>query len=178
MQDVNNEVENDKAVNNERRKSVRYQANESHLSGQDGGTGDAAGSSQAGTMKRMSDSNQDFKKKRHRSTSKIDNGDEAEVSVSGKYNSSGITITIKAPGILDLRAVHLIRNVDEFVRSYKRVRVIIDLGRTRRIQDSGLAMLLLLKKKLGQKIEKIKLINTRRLQHTQFNSLPAIFEIN
>lgn len=129
-------------------------------------------------VKGMTDSNQEGERLLKQYTCKIDHRDEAEVSVSGEYSSSRITITIRAASVLDLRIVQLIRSVEEFVRSYKAVRIIIDLGRTHRIQDSGLAMLLLLKKKLGQKIEKIKLINTRRLQHRQLNYLPAIFEIN
>jgi len=101
----------------------------------------------------------------------------ADVCVSRKHNSSLITVTVKAASILDLRAVFLMNRVDEFVRRYKAENVIIDLARTHFIPDSGLAMLLLLKKKLGQKIKKIKLINTRHLQHSHFGCLDNAFEI-
>lgn len=102
----------------------------------------------------------------------------AEVWASREHDSGRITVKIKATDVLDLRAVHLIRSIDEFVRNYKATRIIIDLGRTYRIQDSGLAMLLLLKKKLKQQINKIKLINTGHLDQRRLCYLSENFEIH
>ena len=113
-----------------------------------------------------------------KSTCKINNYDGAEVCVSRKHDSSRITVTVRAASILDLRAAHLIRSVDEFVRRYKAAHVIIDLGRTHRIHDSGLAMLILLKKKLGKQVKKIKLVNTGNIQRSNLAYLPKAFEVN
>lgn len=132
-------------------------------------------------MQRMTDGNHNSEWILKRFTYKISNKDkqdDVEVWVSRKHNSSRVTVTVRATGILDLRAINLMHNIDQFAKHYKAARIIIDLGRTQRIQDSGLAMLLLLKKKLGHQIEKIKLINTGHLTDSSLAYLPAAFEIN
>ncbi|MDX2506930.1 MAG: hypothetical protein QNL62_20990 [Gammaproteobacteria bacterium] len=95
-----------------------------------------------------------------------------------KQNASQITITVRAAGILDLRALGLMNSIYKFARHYSATRIIFDLRQTHRIQDSGLAMLLLLENKLGQQIEKIKLVSTRHLNNNHLGYLPVRFVIN
>jgi ABC-type transporter Mla MlaB component len=112
-----------------------------------------------------------------RFTYKINNMDEAEVCASRKRHSGRVTVTIKLVGVLDLRAVDLMHSIYEFARNFKAARIVVDLGRTHRIHDSGLAMLLMLKNRLGSQIEKIKLIRTGHLTNNRFCYLPVAFEI-
>ena len=167
-----------KAVNNEKCQSKARLSGEGDTSRQDVWIEDDTGSSEMGSLRSMTDENISGEWILKRSICKTDNLCGAEVLVSRKHDSSRITVTVTAASVWDLRAVHLIHSVVEFVKSYKVVRIIIDLGRTDRVEDSGLAMLLLLKKILGQKIKKIKLVNTRHLQRSHLDLLPAIFEIN
>lgn len=113
-----------------------------------------------------------------RFTYKINNMDQAKVCASREHDSGLVTVTVKLAGVLDLRAVDLMHNIHDFARNFKAARVIVDFGRTHRIHDSGLAMLLLLKNKLGSQIKKIKLINTRHLMNSHFGYLPVTFEID
>ncbi len=113
-----------------------------------------------------------------RSRHKINPTDEAEVLVSKDDISSQVTVTVRAGRVLDLRAVELMRHASIFAKRYNAAGITVDLSRTDRIQDSGLAMLLLLKKNLGQRIRNIKLINTDHLSHSHLAYLPISFEIN
>ncbi len=111
-------------------------------------------------------------------TYKINNIDKAKVCASRKHNSARVTVTVKLVGVLDLRAVYLMHNIYEFAKNFKAAHIIVDLRRTHHIHDSGLAMLLLLKNKLGSQIEKIKLTNTSHLMNRHFAYLPITFEIS
>jgi len=113
-----------------------------------------------------------------RFTYKINNVDEAKVCASRKHDSGLVTVTIKVVGVLDLRAVDLMQRIYEFAKNFKAARIIVDFGRTHCIHDSGLAMLLLLKNRLGSQIKKIKLVNTRHLMNSHLGYLPITFEIN
>ncbi|MDT8283733.1 MAG: hypothetical protein RQ982_13115, partial [Gammaproteobacteria bacterium] len=109
-------------------------------------------------------------------TYKINTMDKAEVSASRKHISGCVTVTIRLAGVLDLRSVDLMHNIYEFARNFKNAHIIVDLDQTHHIRDSGLAMLLLLKNKLGSQSKKIKLINTRYVRNSHFAYLPITFE--
>lgn len=111
-------------------------------------------------------------------SSRINDVDEAELWVSRQHDSSRITVTVRAASVLDLRIFDLMHRAFKFAKAYKAVRMIVDLGRTHRIQDSGLASLLLLKENLGEQIEKIRLINAGHLKYDYLNCLPETFVIN
>ncbi len=114
----------------------------------------------------------------NRSGYKVKDMGEAEIWVSRKHYSSRITVTVIVTGVLDLRAVDLMQSVHELAGRFKAARIIVDLSRTSRIYDSGLAILLLFKEKLGQKIELIKLVNTGHLTNNCLINLPKTFVIN
>lgn len=126
----------------------------------------------------LSDKASEYKQVLGRSTHKINPMDEAEVLLSKEDLSSRVTVTVRAGRVLDLRAVELMRKASIFAKRYNAAGITVDLSRTDRIQDSGLAMLLLLKKNLGQQIRNIKLINTGHLSHSHLAYLPISFEIN
>ena len=106
-----------------------------------------------------------------RSAHKINPMDEAEILVSKKAQSSRVTVTVKMGGVFDLRAVDLMHKTCAYARRYKAAGIIIDLARTHRIQDSGLAMLMFLKQNLGRQVEKIKLVNTEHLNNDYLDNL-------
>lgn len=119
-----------------------------------------------------SDNQQYYEQVLARITHKINPLDQAEILVSKNGRSSRLTVTVRAAGVLDLTAIDLMRNACLYARRYKAAGVIVDLAGTHRIQDSGLAMLMLLKQNLGQQVGKIKLVNTAHLSNRQLDELP------
>jgi anti-anti-sigma regulatory factor len=71
------------------------------------------------------------------------------------------TINIRTAESLDLTALGMITRVSTLVR-YPQIRyVVIDLENTRYIRDSGLAMLILLRKRIGKMVRHITIANCR-----------------
>lgn len=104
--------------------------------------------------------------------------DSTEVRVSRDHAGHGAVITLDAGPMLDLRAAGLVQCVREFARCYRVTKVIVDLGRTLRIQDSGLAILLLLKRYLERRLRSIRLVNATAAIRRRLEQLPAAFEID
>ncbi len=87
-------------------------------------------------------------------------------------------VTLDAGSVLDLRCAGPVQRIRELARHRPISRVIIDLGRTLRIQDSGLAILLLLKRRLGSRLCEIRLINSSAAMRNRLALLPAGFIID
>jgi len=104
--------------------------------------------------------------------------DKAELLVSTDCQSGCVNVTVIVSGVLDLRVADLMHRVNEIARRYKAAGVTVDLSRTHRIQDSGIAMLLLLNKKLDQQVDKINVINAKHLMSSGLRYLPKVFEIH
>jgi anti-anti-sigma regulatory factor len=76
-------------------------------------------------------------------------------------NGNDDTINIRTGESLDLSACNVITHVCNLAR-YRRIRfVVIDLGNTRNIRDSGLAMLILLRQRVGKMVRQITIVNCR-----------------
>ena len=76
-------------------------------------------------------------------------------------NGNDDTIHIRTGESLDLSACNVITRVCNLA-SYRQVRfVVIDLGNTSNIRDSGLAMLILLRQRIGKMVRQITIINCR-----------------
>ena len=74
---------------------------------------------------------------------------------------NGDTINIRMGKSLDLRALGMVTRVCNLVK-YPQVRyVVIDLRNTRHIRDSGLAMLILLRQRIGKMVRHITIVNCR-----------------
>lgn len=110
-------------------------------------------------------------------SSRINDMEEAELWIRRRHDASSVTMTLKVGSVLDLRIFDLIQRINKFAKASKAVYMIIDLEYTRRIQDSGLASLLWLERILGERVEKIKLINAGHLKNIYLDRLPEVFEI-
>lgn len=113
-----------------------------------------------------------------RADCKITLADKTELLVDTDHTSGCVTVTVIVSGVLDLRVTDLMHRVNEIARRYNAAGVTVDLSRTHRIRDSGVAMLLLLHKKLGQQVDKINVINAGHLMNSGLAYLPEAFEIN
>jgi anti-anti-sigma regulatory factor len=82
-------------------------------------------------------------------------------------------VTLNAGSVLDLRCAGPVQRIREFARFHPISRVIIDLGRTLRIEDSGLTILLMLKRCLGSGLCEIRLINSSAAMRDRLALLPA-----
>ena len=144
-------------------KFERYQGNECRQPLQNVWIMHDADSRKAEIIQRITDNEHDGEWVLNQSDCKVKDMGEAEMWVSRKHNSSRVTVTVRVTGVLDLRATDLMQSVHELAMRFKAARIIVDLSRTSRIYDSGLAILLLLKEKLGRQIHLIKLVNTGHL---------------
>jgi anti-anti-sigma regulatory factor len=71
------------------------------------------------------------------------------------------TINIRTGKSLDLRALSMVTRVCNLVKHPQIRYVVIDLKNTRHIRDSGLAMLMLLRQRIGKMVRHITIVNCR-----------------
>lgn len=90
-------------------------------------------------------------------THKIGTIGEADIRAIKNDDSDDVTISVKVTGILDLRAIDLIKKLYKFARRFRATHMTIDMG---------------------QQIKIIKLINTEHLSNSHLGYLPITFKIH
>ena len=100
-----------------------------------------------------------------------------DISVSGNENENVLTVHVDER--LDCSAHSYLSDACDMAFDTKPERILIDLGKTRRIADSGLAMLMMFKDRLGFFKNRILLVNCRPELRRSLSlvNVPAVFRI-
>lgn len=98
-----------------------------------------------------------------------------DVTVSGEEN----IITVHVDERLDCSAHARLSDICDLAIESNHRRIVIDLGRTRRIADSGLAMLMMLKDRMGTFRDRVLLVNCRPELRRSLSrvKVPAVFRV-
>lgn len=98
-----------------------------------------------------------------------------DISVSGNEN----VLTVHVDERLDCSAHGYLSDACDMAFDTKPERILIDLGKTRRIADSGLAMLMMFKERLGSFKNRVLLVNCRPELRNSLAvvKVPALFRI-
>ena len=99
--------------------------------------------------------------------------------ISTTNNGNGNTINIHTDECLDFSVCSLFSRAWELTEYPDMEHIVIDLGNTRRINDSGLAMLLLLSERTEKVVGKIQLVNCRPevKKRLSYSSLATAFKV-